>query len=57
MSAPKERLTVTVDPAFMSAGNDAVPLAEDGDDIATSDPGDIEPLAVLAGRHVESLHV
>jgi hypothetical protein len=26
-------------------------------DIATSDPGDIEPLAVLAGRHVELLRV
>jgi hypothetical protein len=28
-------------------------LAEDGDDIVTSDPEDIEPLAALAGRHVE----
>ena len=32
-------------------------LAEDGDDIATSDPDDIEPLAALAGRHVELLLV
>lgn len=32
-------------------------LAVDGDDIATSDPVDIEPLAALAGRHVEVLHV
>lgn len=30
-------------------------LAEDGDDILTSDPEDIEPLAALAGRHVELL--
>ena len=30
-------------------------LAEDGDDIVTSDPEDIEPLAALAGRHVELL--
>jgi hypothetical protein len=28
-------------------------LASDGDDIITSDPGDIEPLARAAGRHVE----
>jgi len=28
-------------------------LAEDGDDILTSDPEDIEPLAALSGRHVE----
>jgi hypothetical protein len=32
-------------------------LADDGDDIATSDPDDIEPLATLIGRHVELLHV
>jgi hypothetical protein len=32
-------------------------LADDGDDIATSDPDDIEPLAALIGRHVELLHV
>lgn len=32
-------------------------LAEDGDDIVTSDPEDIEPLAALAGRHVELLQV
>jgi hypothetical protein len=30
-------------------------LAEDGDDIITSDLEDIEPLAALAGRHVELL--
>src|SRR5690606_6551442 len=30
-------------------------LAADGDDIVTSDPEDIEPLAALAGRHVELL--
>ncbi|HEX7080422.1 MAG TPA: hypothetical protein VF329_05365 [Gammaproteobacteria bacterium] len=28
-------------------------LAEDGDHIVTSDPKDLEPLAVLSGRHVE----
>ena len=28
-------------------------LASDGDHIVTSDPADIEPLAVSAGRHVE----
>jgi hypothetical protein len=28
-------------------------LAEDGDIIVTSDPGDIEPLAIAAKRHVE----
>lgn len=28
-------------------------LAEDGDDIVTSDPKDIEPLAAVSGRHVE----
>src|SRR5690606_1980202 len=28
-------------------------LAEDGDDIVTSDPNDIEPLAAVSGRHVE----
>lgn len=30
-------------------------LAVDGDDIITSDQEDIEPLAALAGRHVELL--
>lgn len=30
-------------------------LAEDGDDIVTSDPDDIELLAALLGRHVELL--
>jgi hypothetical protein len=28
-------------------------LADDGDDIVTSDPEDIEPLAARVGRHVE----
>jgi hypothetical protein len=28
-------------------------LADDGDQIVTSDPDDIEPLAAAAGRHVE----
>lgn len=28
-------------------------LAEDGDDIVTSDPEDLEPLAAQLGRHVE----
>lgn len=32
-------------------------LANDGDDIVTSDPEDIEPLAVRLGRHVEVLRV
>lgn len=32
-------------------------LADDGDDIATSDAADLEPLAALAGRHLELLHV
>jgi hypothetical protein len=32
-------------------------LASDGDDIATSDPDDIEPLAALLGRHVELIIV
>ena len=31
-------------------------LADDGDDIVTSDPDDIEPLAAILGRHVELLH-
>ena len=31
-------------------------LADDGDDIVTSDPEDIEPLAAVLGRHVELLH-
>jgi hypothetical protein len=32
-------------------------LADDGDDIATSDPDDFEPLAALLGRHVELIRV
>jgi hypothetical protein len=32
-------------------------LAEDGDDIVTSDPEDLEPLAARLGRHVELLRV
>jgi hypothetical protein len=28
-------------------------LAEDGDHVVTSDPGDLEPLAQASGRHVE----
>jgi hypothetical protein len=32
-------------------------LAEDGDDIATSDAEDLEPLAALLGRHVELIRV
>jgi hypothetical protein len=32
-------------------------LAEDGDDIVTSDPEDIEPLATCLGRHVEVVRV
>jgi hypothetical protein len=32
-------------------------LARDGDDILTSDAGDLEPLAVLTGRHVELIAV
>jgi len=32
-------------------------LADDGDDIVTSDADDIEPLAAHLGRHVELLHV
>lgn len=31
-------------------------LAFDGDDIVTSDHGDLEPLARAAGRHVELIH-
>jgi hypothetical protein len=30
-------------------------LADDGDDIVTSDPEDLEPLAACLGRHVELL--
>jgi hypothetical protein len=30
-------------------------LADDGDDIVTSDPEDLEPLATILGRHVELL--
>ena len=32
-------------------------LADDGDDIVTSDPEDLEPLAASLGRHVELLRV
>jgi hypothetical protein len=32
-------------------------LAEDGDEIATSDAEDLEPLAALLGRHVELIRV
>lgn len=32
-------------------------LADDGDDIVTSDVNDIEPLAMMLGRHVELLRV
>jgi hypothetical protein len=32
-------------------------LAADGDDIATSDAADLEPLAAVAGRHVELIRV
>ena len=32
-------------------------LADDGDDIVTSDPDDIEPLASTLGRHIEVLRV
>jgi len=32
-------------------------LAEDGDQIVTSDPNDIEPLAAASGRHVELVPV
>jgi hypothetical protein len=32
-------------------------LAEDGDQIVTSDPHDIEPLAAAAGRHVDLIAV
>lgn len=32
-------------------------LAADGDDIATADPDDLEPLAAILGRHVELLRV
>ncbi len=32
-------------------------LADDGDDIVTSDPEDIEPLAAHLGRHVELVRV
>jgi hypothetical protein len=30
-------------------------LADDGDDIVSSDPENLEPLAALVGRHVELL--
>ena len=41
-----------------AGGSDAIDaalvvLAEDGDQIVTSDPNDIEPLAAASGRHVE----
>ena len=32
-------------------------LADDGDQIVTSDPDDIEPLALAAGRHVDLIRV
>jgi hypothetical protein len=32
-------------------------LAADGDHVLTSDPGDIEPLALALGRHVELIRV
>jgi hypothetical protein len=32
-------------------------LAEDGDCVVTSDPFDLEPLAVVAGRHVELIGI
>ena len=32
-------------------------LADDGDQILTSDPDDVEPLAAAAGRHVEIVRV
>lgn len=32
-------------------------LADDGDQILTSDPDDIESLAAAAGRHIELIHV
>lgn len=32
-------------------------LADDGDDIVTSDPDDIEPLAASLGRHIELLRI
>lgn len=32
-------------------------LATDGDEIATSDAGDLTPLAALTGQHVELVHV
>jgi hypothetical protein len=32
-------------------------LADDGDDIVTSDADDLEPLAAVLGRHVELLHI
>jgi hypothetical protein len=32
-------------------------LAEDGDHLLTSDPGDLEPLAEATGRHVEIVPV
>jgi hypothetical protein len=32
-------------------------LADNGDDIATSDADDLEPLATALGRHVELIHV
>jgi hypothetical protein len=32
-------------------------LADDGDDLVTSDPDDLEPLAAHLGRHVELIRV
>ena len=58
-----ERLGRTAGELLASAGTmdvvDAalVLLAADGDEIVTSDADDIEPLAALAGRHVELVPV
>jgi hypothetical protein len=46
----------------MAAGDDVIDaavvlLADDGDDIYTSDPGDLRSLAMAAGRHVELISV
>jgi hypothetical protein len=42
----------------LTGGSDVVDaalvlVAEDGDHLVTSDPGDLEPLAAAAGRHIE----
>jgi len=46
----------------VGGGSDAIDaavvcLAEDGDDILTSDPGDLRALAEAAGKHVELIAV